>query len=122
MSPKFSDHSVGLSARKSFAQHLLPSWIAALKADAKSQFLTNASSLWLLIFPEDILPDQSDEFYQESRRLEVCAISISEARFLRDCARRFSQKNLPDTPERCTERDDIIRQTMISRKMVCVYS
>lgn len=114
MSPIFQDHSVGFNARKSLAQHLLPSWRAALALNAKDAFLEKAVCFWLLVFPEDILPEQEDEFYARSCRLDVFQISVYQPDFLTECWKRFTKKNLPDTPDRYTKRDDIVQRTMVS--------
>lgn len=111
---------MGFAARKSFVQHLLPSWLAASKSDAKVEFMEKVVSFWLLVFPEDILPGQEEQFYERSRRLEVFHLPVYEPDFLSDCYQRFTAKNLPDTPERCTKRDDITRRTIASRRSLSI--
>lgn len=116
MSPLLGDYSVGFTARKSLTQYLLPSWLAAVRLDAADAFLEKAVLFWLLVFPEDILPEQEEEFYNASGRLEIFHLPIYEPKFLSDCYKRFTLKNLPDSPERCTTRDNIIRGTITSLK------
>lgn len=114
MSPILGDYSVGFPARKSCIQHLLPSWLAAVRLAAQNDFLEKVVRFWLLVFPEDILPEQEEEFYNASHRLKIFQIPIYEPDFLTECWKRFTLKSLHDTPERCTTRDNIIRQTLTS--------
>lgn len=116
MSPLLGDYSVGFTARKSLTQYLLPSWSAAVKLDATEEFLEKAVLFWLLVFPEDILPEQEEEFYNTSRRLEVFQLPIYLPDFLNECYKRFTLKIVPDSRERCTTRDNIIRAAIASRK------
>lgn len=113
MSPLLGDLSVGFAARKSCAEHLLPSWVAAIKLDARNEFLERVVRFWLMLFPEDILPEQEEEFYNASRRLKIFHLPY-QPDFLSECYKRFTLKTLSDTPERCITRDSIIKQTMMS--------
>lgn len=99
---------MGFAARESLAQHLLPSWLIMVKSNERDEFLEKAVQYWLLVFPEDILPEQEEGFYNKSGCLNVFQLPVSEDKFLDECYERCMLKKLPDTPDRCNKRDDII--------------
>ncbi|KAH7880843.1 uncharacterized protein C8R40DRAFT_1064654 [Lentinula edodes] len=119
LSPKLEDFSFGYRARESFSRLLISAYAAAIKNHAKDEFLRDVMKLWLCLFPVDLLPDQSYQAYKQSGRLTMSEVVLpfTLRHYQQDLSRRFISKNLPDTPDRCIERDTIVHHTLLKHKI-----